>query len=243
MKKTNISLAAVLASAAICLAGCASTPASSSEPQQNLPPASKSVTRENIDWKGAAVNAEIPDWVVDAIASDYAALESGTLSQKLKGKYYVIVEGDRNRNDQKSTKDLKLLESSVNAQYMVQIAQTLNNGVDQRFSGVLSANEDTQKQLTATATQATFTGFQNVGDYWILQRITDSKKNTATDTYRVVQIYACDKDLWEQQAAAYIKKLGMESDSEDLKKAGEMADNIAAGLKPSKTPVYYFTEE
>ena len=72
-----------------------------------------------------------------------------TLDQ-LKDKYYVVVSGSRVK---KTDRDLKLLESSVAANYMVQIAQTLNNGVDQRFSGSLSTNEDTQKQLTATATE------------------------------------------------------------------------------------------
>lgn len=237
MKKSSLLIAGAFA---LVFAGCSSSGNVETAPAVKT---DKSVTRENIDWKGAAVAADIPQWVVDAIASDYDSLEAGDLASKLKGNYYVIVEGDRNRTDMKTSKDLKLLESSVNAQYMVQIAQTLNNGVDQRFSGVLSANEDTQKQLTATATQATFTGFHCVGDYWILQRISDSKRDTTTDTYRVVQIYACEKSLWEQQAAAYIRRLGMEADSEDLKKAGEMADDIAAGLKPSKAPTYYFTED
>lgn len=232
MKKTNLFLAAVILSAGTYLSGCAST----NEASAPSIATGSSVTRETIDWKGAVVNREPPVWVYDALASDYESLENGELAGKLKDKYYVVVSGSRVK---KTDRDLKLLESSVAANYMVQIAQTLNNGVDQRFSGSLSTNEDTQKQLTATATEAKFTGFMKVGDYWLLQRVTDKKNDKTTENYTVVQVYACEKDLWQQQAAAYIQQLGLETDSADLKKAGQMADEIAASLKPATSAAVY----
>ncbi|MBE6355365.1 hypothetical protein [Treponema sp.] len=232
MKKTNLFLAAVILSAGSYLSSCAST----NEASTPSITTGSSVTRETIDWKGAVVNREPPVWVYDALASDYESLENGELAGKIKDKYYVVVSGSRVK---KTDRDLKLLESSVAANYMVQIAQTLNNGVDQRFSGSLSTNEDTQKQLTATATEAKFTGFMKVGDYWLLQRVTDKKTDKTTENYTVVQVYACEKDLWQQQAAAYIQQLGLNTDSADLKKAGEMADEIAASLKPATSAAVY----
>ncbi|MCR5217832.1 hypothetical protein [Treponema sp.] len=232
MKKTNLFLAAVILSAGAYLTGCASTEETSDKSLST----GSSVTRETIDWQGAVVNRDPPVWVYDALASDYDSLENGELASKLKDKYYVVVSGSRAK---KSDRDLKLLESSVTANYMVQIAQTLNNGVDQRFSGALSTNEDTQKQLTATATEAKFTGFQKVGDYWLLQRVTDKKNDKTTENYTVVQVYACEKELWQQQAAAYIQQLGLNADSPDLKKAGEMADEIASSLKPATSSAVY----
>ncbi|MBB5220055.1 hypothetical protein DYE49_09235 [Treponema rectale] len=232
MKKTNLFLAAVILSAGSYLSSCAST----NEASTPSITTGSSVTRETIDWKGAVVNREPPVWVYDALASDYESLENGELAGKIKDKYYVVVSGSRVK---KTDRDLKLLESSVSANYMVQIAQTLNNGVDQRFSGSLSTNEDTQKQLTATATEAKFTGFMKVGDYWLLQRVTDKKTDKTTENYTVVQVYACEKDLWQQQAAAYIQQLGLNTDSADLKKAGQMADEIAASLKPATSAAVY----
>ncbi|MBO6177541.1 MAG: hypothetical protein J6O39_08380 [Treponema sp.] len=232
MKKTNLFLAAVILSAGSYLSSCAST----NEASTPSITTGSSVTRETIDWKGAVVNREPPVWVYDALASDYESLENGELAGKIKDKYYVVVSGSRVK---KTDRDLKLLESSVAANYMVQIAQTLNNGVDQRFSGSLSTNEDTQKQLTATATEAKFTGFMKVGDYWLLQRVTDKKTDKTTENYTVVQVYACEKDLWQQQAAAYIQQLGLNTDSADLKKAGQMADEIAASLKPATSAAVY----
>lgn len=232
MKKSNLFLAALVLSAGTYLTSCASTDDSSKKTIST----SSSVIRETIDWQGAVVNRDPPVWVYDALASDYDSLESGELSSKLKDKYYVVVQGSRAK---KTDRDLKLLESSVTANYMVQIAQTLNNGVDQRFSGALSTNEDSQKQLTATATEAKFTGFQKVGDYWLLQRITDKTNDKTTENYTVVQVYACEKELWQQQAAAYIQQLGLNADSPDLKKAVNMADEIAASLKPASSAAVY----
>ena len=40
-------------------------------------------------------------------------------------------------------------------------------------------------------------------------------------------IYACDNTLWQQQAADYAKKIGQQTQSENLKKATDRADAIA----------------
>lgn len=231
MKKSSLVIAAAILAAGTYFNSCASSSASTTP---TVTKKSSPIERTLIDYKGAAIGAEIPDWVDAALADDEESLKSGTLAKKLESKKVIVVNGVRQK---KTDKDLKLLQDSVNASYMVEIAQSLNNGVDRRFSGVLSSNEDTQKALTANSTNAQFTGFSKAADYWVLQRITDKDKNKTYDQYTVVQVYACDEELFQQQAAQYIRRLGLDSDSEDLKKAASMADSLAAEMTSSPLSV------
>lgn len=231
MKKSSLVIAAAILAAGTYFNSCASSSASTTP---TVAKKSSPIERTMIDYKGAAIGAEIPDWVEAALADDEESLKSGTLAKKLESKKVIVVNGVRQK---KTDKDLKLLQDSVNASYMVEIAQSLNNGVDRRFSGVLSSNEDTQKTLTANSTKAQFTGFIKAADYWVLQRITDKDKNKTYDQYTVIQVYACDEELFQQQAAQYIRRLGLDSDSEDLKKAADMADSLAAEMTSSPLSV------
>ena len=231
MKKSSLVIAAAILAAGTYFNSCASSSASTTP---TVAKKSSPIERTLIDYKGAAIGADIPDWVEAALDDDEESLKSGTLAKKLESKKVIIVNGTRQK---KTDKDLKLLQDSVNASYMVEIAQSLNNGVDRRFSGVLSSNEDTQKTLTANSTKAQFTGFSKAADYWVLQRITDKDKNKTYDQYTVVQVYACDEELFQQQAAQYVRRLGLDSDSEDLKKAASMADSLAAEMTSSPLSV------
>lgn len=210
-------------------ANVAETPApASTVPKQN------SVTRETIDWKGSGMGAGVPDWAVAAMGSDFDNL-SPSIQKRIEGKFYIVIDTYRTRKDASSTKDLKMAQEEASANYMVNIARSLNSAVDARFNGVLSANEDSQKTLVATAANARFTGFTRVADTWVLQRTNDIQTKKVTDTYAIVQIYACDQSLWEEQAANYIRELAKKApDSEDMQKAAAMADELAASIKPGK---------
>ncbi|MGN0729981.1 hypothetical protein [Treponema sp.] len=234
MKKTVLLNCIVGLSLAMFVAGCASTSKTEAAPQQSKVPVQKTVSRETIDWKGAGLGAEIPGWAVAATEDDFEGL-SADLRKRLDGKFYIFISTERVRKNTDSTKDLKMAQEAAAANYMVTIARSLNAAVDARFSGVLSANEDTQKTLVATAANARFSGFSRIADTWVLQRVTDSKTNQVTDTYTIVQIYACDQALWQEQAANYIREFANKNpDSDDMKKAAAMADDIAASIKPGR---------
>ncbi len=231
MKKSLMSIAAVML--AVLLVGCASTKADASG-NDKKPINTKTVSRERIDWKGAGAGADLPDWVIAASEEDYDGLPA-SMQKKLDGKFYLIITTERVRKDAESTKDLKMAQEAAAANYMVNIARSLNGAVDTRFNGALSSNEDSQKSLTATAANARFTGFTRAADSWYLVRVTDTVTQKVSDIYTVIQIYACEQKLWEEQAANYIRAFAKnKSDSEDMKKAAAMADELAASIKPGR---------
>ena len=228
----------IMAYAVLCLVimGCGSTTETAKSGEQAIAtiPEQKSVSRETIDWKGAGLGAGIPDWAGAAAEDNFDGLSS-SIRSRLDGKFYVIIETTRVRKDASSTKDLKMAQEAASANYMVNIARSLNSAVDARFSGVLSANEDSQKTLVATAAAARFTGFSKIADTWVLQRSNDTLTKQVVDTYSVLHIYACDQNLWQEQAAHYIRELAKKNpDSEDLQKAGAMAEELAASIKSGK---------
>ncbi len=232
MKKTQIAVFAVATLvASLGLLGCASN--KQSETTATTTKSSRSVTRETLDWKGSGLGAEIPDWAIATAEERFDELPSD-MQKRLEGKYYITIVTERVRKDAESTKDLKMAQEVAAANYMVNIARSINSAVDVRFNGVLSANEDSQKTLVATASNARFSGFTRMADSWVLVRIKDNDKGTMNDIYTVVQIYACDEKLFQEQAANYIREIaGKVPDSADMQKAAEMADEIAASIKPS----------
>ncbi|MCM1321567.1 MAG: hypothetical protein NC041_02965 [Bacteroides sp.] len=123
------------------------------------------------------------------------------------------------------------MQENVTAQYAAEIARGLNQAVDARFAGVLGDDEDAQQTLTATAAKAKFAGFSKASDGWILRQ---SKSDSSQYIYSYIAVYACDKDVWQSQVAAYIKSFGVNSKSENMKKAAEMADSLADELSDPK---------
>ncbi len=230
MKGTKIKIAAGCAAvfAAVSLASCGSTKVEAKTANVDI----SNVQRPTpIDWKGASVGAQFPEWLEPALNDDIDGLPSNMKNQ-LEGKYYVIINTSRVRRDQNSTKDLKMAQELAAASYMQNIARSLNSAVDTRFHGILSEREEAQSSSLATAAAARFTGFSRVADSWVLGRRKDADTGKITDTYEVVQIYACEQSLWESQAAIYIRSLGANLESEAMQKVEEQADDLAATIKP-----------
>ena len=224
----KITKTAVLFMSALILSGCASTPSGSTK--VSAPVESAKI----IAWKNSKSLSEIPLWVKDSFSGNISALETGELSENLAGKYFIVVEGSLNKTAE-TEKDLRLLETSVTAQYNVQLAKNINAELDRLSSGKLFSNQETKELLTGKAAQAVFEGFESVADFWILQE--NPNKNAKT-LYRAVQIFACEKELWLKEAEAYIKLVSMESNKE-LKKAASSPEETARSIKPVKTDIYY----
>ncbi len=227
MRKFSV-LCICLAIASVLLAGCLST----GEATKEVPKKQARYTREMVDWTGAKTGQDLPDWLVAADGGNETDLKNADgLDSALAGMYWIVTKTERNSNGIDS-KALRMTQEAADAEYMQTIARTLNSAVDTRFSGVLSSNEDAQKTLTAAAAMARFTGFKRVKDGYILVNTIDKTTGKETMTYEVIRIYACPIDIWQKQATKYIQNLGLNSDSEDLKKAASMADDLVKDLKP-----------
>lgn len=227
MKKINFLLGGLILTTL--LASCATTKVAETQaPKKKV----QRYQREIVDWTGAKTGGDVPEWFTYADQDDEEGLlYADDLESKLAGKYWVVQKVERETRNIDS-KNLRMAQELCDATYMTSLGRTLNAAVDARFSGALSANEDSQKTLTATAANARFTGFKRVKDGYVLSNLTDTKTGRETMSYEVIRIYACDEDLWQQQAANYIRQLGLNAESEDMKKAASMADELAANIKP-----------
>ena len=173
-----------------------------------------------IDYKNKAFGAPMPEWFMDALQDDYDSFKEKFNCQDAT---VFKIEG-------KGT-NLELVQSWLqNAEFNYQIASSLQTIVEQRFSGVLSNKEKTQKAIYASSTKAKFAGFQKKTDFWAQQRIIDNVKNTVKDEYNVVQFYTINKDLYEKLLSNYLDTIIKDFDSADQKKAEAMADDLAKEL-------------
>ena len=173
-----------------------------------------------IDYKNKAFGAPMPEWFMDALEDDYDSFKEKFNCQdstvfKIEGK----------------GANLELVPSWLqNAEFNYQIASSLQTIVEQRFSGVLSNREKSQKAIYASATKAKFAGFQKKTDFWALQRIIDNTNNTVKDEYNVVQFYTIDRELYQKLLSNYLDTIIKDFDSADQQKAEAMADDLAKEL-------------
>lgn len=173
-----------------------------------------------IDYKNKAFGAPMPEWFMDALEDNYDSFKEKFNCQdatvfKIEGK----------------GANLELVQSWLqNAEFNYQIASSLQTIVEQRFSGVLSNREKSQKAIYASATKAKFAGFQKKTDFWALQRIIDNTNNTVKDEYNVVQFYTIDRELYQKLLSSYLDTIIKDFDSADQQKAEAMADNLAKEL-------------
>jgi hypothetical protein len=221
---------AVLCLIAIALISCGTTSKAAKETPPAAEPAQPAVAQQAanpaipqtviIDYKNKAFGAPMPEWFMDALQDDYDSFK-----EKFNCKDATIfkIEG-------KGT-NLELVQSWLqNAEFNYQIATSLQTIVEQRFSGVLSNKEKTQKAIYASSTKAKFAGFQKKTDFWAQQRIIDNVKNTVKDEYNVVQFYTIDKELYQKLLSNYLDTIIKDFDSADQKKAEAMADDLAKEL-------------
>jgi hypothetical protein len=173
-----------------------------------------------IDYKNKAFGAPMPDWFMDVLQDDYDAFK-----EKFNCKDATVfkIEG--------KGENLELVQSWLqNAEFNYQIASSLQTIVEQRFSGVLSNKEKTQKAIYASSTKAKFAGFQKKTDFWAQRRVIDNTKNTVKDEFNVVQLYVIDKELYAKLLSSYLDTIIKDLDSADQQKAEAMADALAKEL-------------
>ena len=140
--------------------------------------------------------------------------------------------------DKTSDAELKQAQQIAQADYMSCIARNLNTGIDAYAKGSLTNNKDTKKYLQDAASNAKFSGFNKVTESWVLTRSYSSKKKANVDTYKVFQIYACDKGSWQSQAQSYIKNVcSQDTTNEKLNDVSKHSKQIANIILPSKATI------
>lgn len=212
---------------ALLISSCSSTQqTTASYPKQNF-----------IDWEGRSSNGDIPAWVEPALNNDLDNLPA-SLQKKLKNKYFVVVESRRDRIGKTSEAELKLAQSTAQSDYMACIARNLNTGIDAFSRGSLGNDKETKQLLQDSAANAKFSGFSKVAESWVVTRTNNSKKKGNSDTYKVLQVYACDKNSWLSQAQRYIENVcAQDSGNETLNDVAQHSKQIANIILPSKSTI------
>jgi ABC-type uncharacterized transport system auxiliary subunit len=177
---------------------------------------------ETVEHKGTAFGVkDIPPWLSEFIQ------RNGTRSVEelpdFKGKYVII--------GQASGSDLQQVETwAKNFDAQQQIGAT----IETRVASVFKAHENLLPGEAAkrrydnainTLIQATYTGAQQVNDWWIHQTITEKGKQPVTRFTSYV-LFTIDKSILNQQIADQIKKLK----DEDNPELAEAFDAVTAQL-------------
>ncbi|MCR5318400.1 MAG: hypothetical protein K6E22_09250 [Treponema sp.] len=209
------------------LSSCSSTQQNkASYPEQNF-----------IDWEGRSANGDVPAWVEPALNNDLDNLPQ-PLQQKLKNKYFIVIESRRDRMDKASDAELSEAQRTAHSDYMSCIARNLNTAIDAYSKGSLSNNSKTKKILQESAAKAKFSGFTKVTESWVLTRAYNSKKKSNIDTYKVLQVYACDKNTWLSQAQGYINNVcSQDKGNESLNEVAKHSRQITNIILPSKATI------
>ena len=218
-------VAALVASAAVLFASCASS---------NQSTVDYSKKYNFVNWEGKTSNNEVPEWIGPALSNDLDNLPKN-MQKKLKDKYFFVIESRRERTNDPD--ELKLTKQAADDNYMTQIARNLNAGIDAQFGGKILSDSDTKEKLTSIASQSKFSGFEKVADSWVLTRTTGKDKKR-TDTYNVLQIYACDQNTWKNQAQKYLKHLSSSlSENTELQEASKHSEEVINRILPSKATI------
>ena len=173
-----------------------------------------------INHKNKAFGLDQPAWLMDVLEDNYDSFK-----EKFNCHEDIIIKVQDNGPD------LDLVQSWMeNADFNAGVAATFHTAAMNKFSGVLSDREKTQKTITAVASKAEFSGFRKVADYWTLLRTIDNKSDKVTDEYHVIQIYSINKELYKKQINSLIDEIVNEFESGDRQQAENMADALVAEL-------------
>ena len=187
MKKISYVLAILMI--AIVAMGCASKPEAPKTMETKTPPF------DILQHKGTTLGVTtVPAWIE-------ASLMGPKEVEKLadyKGKFVVVV--DVTGKDLEGT---SLAAQRLNAD--TEIARYLSLRVKDTFAGAQVGDKDKietyMERVVKSVSEIKFSGFQRQADWWVQIRWykPDSKKTWDHDEFRVLQLYAVDKEILDRQ--------------------------------------------
>jgi hypothetical protein len=204
-----------LASFVGCASGAKSKPSSGVNPPA---PTVKAYPPQIIEHKGTAFGRDYPKWMD-------AALDGPKAVEKLPdfaNKYVVVVQQDGQDLD-----GATLAASRLNAQ--TTISALISTRVKDTFAGAQVGDtnkiETYMERAVKSVSEAKFSGFSMESDWWAKLQTFTSDGKADKQVYRVIQVWAIDKDTLKTQIQNQLKDAAAaEPKTEDKQKAIDLVN-------------------
>jgi hypothetical protein len=179
--------------------GCASAPAPIPGPVVNPDqPVVKAYPPQILEHKGTAFGRDYPKWMDAALDGPKAVEKLADFANQ----YIVVVQ-----QDGLDLSGTQLAASRLDAQ--TTIAAMISTRVKDTFAGAQVGDKDKieiyMERCVKSAAEAKFTGFAQLGDWWVKLQTFTSAGKPDKQPYRVIQIWGIDKALLKQQVEAILK--------------------------------------
>ncbi|MDP3176876.1 MAG: hypothetical protein Q8M76_03160 [Spirochaetaceae bacterium] len=215
MKKILGILAVLVALSA--LVGCASAPEPIPGPVINPDqPVVKAYPPQILEHKGTAFGRDYPKWMDAALDGPKAVEKLSDFSNQ----YVVVVQ-----QDGQDLAGTQLAASRLDAQ--TTIAAMISTRVKDTFAGAQVGDKDKietyMERCVKSASEAQFTGFAQLGDWWAKLQTFTSAGKPDKQVYRVIQVWGIDKALLKQQIEAILSgEESTEPKTEEKQRAMDM---------------------
>jgi hypothetical protein len=204
-----------LASFVGCASGAKSKPSSVVNPPA---PTVKAYPPQIIEHKGTAFGRDYPKWMD-------AALDGPKAVEKLPdfaNKYVVVIQQDGQDLD-----GAQLAASRLNAQ--TTISALISTRVKDTFAGAQVGDtnkiETYMERAVKSVSEAKFSGFAMESDWWVKLQTFTSDGKADKQVYRVIQVWAIDKDTLKAQVQSQLKDAAAaEPKTEDKQKAIDLVN-------------------
>ncbi len=177
--------------------GCSSSP----KPAGGIhPPAPtiKTYPPQIIEHKGTAFGKDYPKWMDSALDGAKAVEKLPDFANQ----YIVVVQ-----QDGADLGGAQLAASKLDAQ--TTIASLLSTRVKDTFAGAQVGDKDKietyMERAVKSVSEATFTGFTMLNDWWVKLQNFTPKGKPDTQVYRVIQIWGIDRDSLQNQIDSILK--------------------------------------
>ena len=187
-QRIGMMLTALLVAFVLLFAGCAGGPEPEEEqgPQAAEPQTKRPVLLDHENYK---FGKDMPDWVM---------MDANEIQQLDQYEDYYVFKFESPRAQ--SLQGAKIWTRNFEAS--AQLAQTVRNEVQSKFAGAAVGDTDFietyQEQVVATFSEAQFSGYAPVADYWIEMRYFDADGDVEEDAFTYFVLYTIEKDTLDR---------------------------------------------
>ena len=200
-------LLALVATAAVLLASCATTDVKGSGIKAKDPKVATGKT-EMLDWQGAEMGGEIPQWVIELANGNFGEKALARVMPDVEGKktFVTIGYGD-NLDFVRQWTDLVDVETEVAstlsrvAAKAVQASMTGNAATAGSTRTDPTTVQQNMDMYRTSLTSVRFSGLEKTAQFWTLSQRVKGKEVTAPQ-YSYYAVWTIDKDLFQQQLDA-----------------------------------------
>ena len=182
--KRSVLLIVLVAILSIMIAGCGSDPDPTENVQEPILKQPDMLDHKNYKW-----GRDVPDWVV----MNPQELEE---MDRFEGQYVFKFESPRAQSLQGAELWTK------NFQAASQIAQVVRNRVETKFAGAAAGDVDMLEtyleQVVQSFSEAEFSGYQPVDDYWVQMRYYNDDGSVDEDAYTYLVLYTIPEETLDR---------------------------------------------